>query len=176
MAELLIGCGNRRDRAIILAPEQTGWSDLTTLDLDPNCGADIEWDLERFPLPFKDDQFDEIHAYHVLEHTGRQGDYRFFFAQWSEFWRILKPGGSFVGVVPAPGTAWVWGDPGHTRAVSQESFTFLDQSEYSKQVGVTVLADYRHIYRADFTAVFGNVKEDSFFFGLTAIKPSRISV
>lgn len=175
MAELLLGCGNSRIKALIPDPTKPEWSDLTTLDLDPNSGADVEWDLERLPLPFGDEQFDEIHAYHVLEHTGRLGDYRFFFAQFADFWRILKPGGIFCGAVPAPGTPWVWGDPGHTRVISLELLTFLDQSEYTKQVGVTAMADYRHLYKADFSAVHGEVRDDQFFFGLTAIKPSRIS-
>lgn len=176
MPELLIGCGNSRTRAIILDPKKTGWSELTTVDLDPNSGADVEWDLERLPLPFPDEGFDEIHAYHVLEHVGRQGDYRFWFAQWQDFWRLLKPGGIFCGVVPAPGTPWVWGDPGHTRAITPESMTYLDQSEYTKQVGVTALADYRHVYRADFSMVYGEIRDDSFFFAMTAIKPSRIAI
>jgi methyltransferase family protein len=176
MPELLIGCGNSRIKALAPIGAPMEWSDLTTLDFDPNSGADVEWDLERLPLPFKDEYYDEIHAYHVLEHTGRQGDYRFFFAQFSDFWRILKPGGILFGMVPAPGGVWVFGDPGHTRVISMENFTFLDQAQYTEQVGKTALADYRHIYRADFSVVYGNVHGDHLCFGLTAIKPSRISI
>lgn len=179
MPELLIGCGNHREK-ILKAPQSPAvWTELTTLDLDPNCGADVEWDMERLPLPFSDDQFDEVHAYHVLEHTGRQGDYRFFFAQWTEFWRILKPGGIFCGIVPAPGSIWVFGDPGHTRVLPPEVFTYLCQPQYDEQVGKTALADYRHVYRADFDLVGnGTIPDDpdQFFFVLQAVKPSRISL
>lgn len=174
--ELLIGCGNNRKKCLLLDPAQPDWDELVTLDNDPNCGADVEWDLARqIKLPFDDEKFDEIHAYHVLEHTGQQGDYRFFFWQWGEFWRLLKPGGVFCGIVPTG--PWIWGDPGHTRSISIESLTYLDQSEYTRQVGNTALADYRRFYRADFSAVHYELMEGhQASFVLTAIKPSRISV
>ena len=178
--ELLLGCGNRRDK-LLYRPGEAAWEGLTTLDLDPACGADVEWDLERMPLPFEDDSFDEIHAYHTLEHTGRMGDYRFFFAQFSEFWRILKPDGLFCGVVPAVSSAWLFADPGHTRVIVPETFTFLDQSEYTRQIGKTAITDYRWVYRADFMPVFkeertGEDGDHQFYFIMQAAKPSRISV
>ena len=175
--ELLIGCGNKRDKLISLKGK-SDWDKLVTLDNDPNCGADIEHDLERLPYPFADETFDEIHAYHVLEHTGRQGDFRFFFAQWMEFYRLLKPDGLFCGVVPARGSPWAWADPGHTKIIEKESFVFLDQTEYTKQVGVTALADYRRFFRGDFAPRHWEVgvTGEQNFFVLQAIKPSRITV
>lgn len=179
MPELLIGCGNRREK-ILRAPDgPSEWTELITLDNDPNCGADVEWDLERMPLPFNDEKFDEIHASHVLEHLARQGDFRFFFAQWSEFYRLLKPGGVFCGIVPAPNSPWVFGDPGHTRFIPPEQLTYLDQREYTKQVGVTAFTDYRWAYRADFDLLYSHVRDEDggqFFFVLQAVKPSRISI
>ena len=175
MAELLIGCGNHRNK-VLHEPGKEGWVALTTLDLDPNCGADVEWDLERMPLPFPDEKFDEIHAYHVLEHTGRQGDYRFFFAQFSEFWRLLTPGGLLCLILPTLDGPWAFGDPGHTRVLPPQIFTFLNQDEYEKQVGITALADYRHVYRADFEQVFEHrIDADQHAFILKAGKPSRCS-
>lgn len=174
MPELLIGCGNHRER--LLKPNgNEEWSELVTLDNDPNCRADVEWDLMRLPLPFGDSYFDEIHAYHTLEHTGSLGDHRWFFAQWSEFWRLLKPDGFFCGIVPAPGSPWVFGDPGHTRFIPPEQLTFLSQPEYDKQVGVTALCDYRRFYSADFDKIGEYIHEGQFFFVLRAVKPSRIS-
>lgn len=180
MAELLIGCGNSRERQM-LPLNKPDWTALTTLDLDPNCKPDVEWDLEVGPLPFDDESFDEIHAYHVLEHTGRQGDFRFFFAQFADFWRLLKPEGVFCGMVPGEGSHWLWGDPGHRRVISPAMMTFLDQDEYTRQVGRTSLADYRRWYRADLRMVWSDVKPDAagqpvFFFVLQAVKPSRISL
>ena len=181
MAELLLGCGNRRDKLLRRAGDPEAWTALTTLDHDPNIGADVEWDLERLPLPFEENSFDEIHAYHVLEHTGRMGDARFFFAQWEDFWRILKPDGLFCGVVPGVASNWLFADPGHSRIIVPETFTFLDQEQYTKQVGQTALCDYRWAYRADFQAVFREHKVDDggtdsqFYFILQAVKPSRIS-
>ncbi len=182
MAELLIGCGNGREKHVrwreggdYPAPLLKEWVSLTTLDIDPNCGADIEHDLNRLPLPFKgEDIFDEIHAYSVLEHVGQQGDWRFFFAQFSEFWRILKPNGLLCGCVPNIASPWLWGDPGHTRALPPQAFTYLNQPSYTRQIGVTFLCDYRHVYEADFDQWEPAFTDHEHWFVLQAIKPSRI--
>lgn len=176
MTELLIGCGNHRQKVLAL-PGSAGWTELVTLDNDPNCGADVEWNLGKMPLPFPDEKFDEIHAYHVLEHLGTQGDFRAFFGQFEEFYRLLKPDAHFFGIVPALRSPWVFGDPGHTRVLPPEIWTFLNQYEYTKQVGVTAFADYRHAYRADFEQVAQeDIDEHQYGFVLRAVKPSRISL
>src|SRR5215469_14602286 len=121
-AELLIGCGFNQRKQIWL-PGHQEWAARVTLDINPDCRPDVEWDLNRLPLPFADDSFDEIHAYHVLEHVGRQGDWRFFFDQFSDLWRILRPDGYLV--VKLPKGQWTWADPGHTRAFGEQQFMFL---------------------------------------------------
>lgn len=175
MTELMIGCGSRRVKDVWIG-KNTEWSDLRTLDINADHGPDVVHDLNDIPLPFPDDCFDEIHAYEVLEHVGRQGDYKFFFAQFADFWRMLKPHGHLCGSVPPPMSPWAWGDPSHTRVLSRESFTFLDQSEYTKQVGKTALSDFRYLYEADFALVFERMTDHRYFFALRAIKPSRISI
>jgi SAM-dependent methyltransferase len=171
MSDLLIGCGATRDKRVFPTPRP--WRDLVTLDINPDHAPDVLHDLAVLPLPFADEAFDEIHAYEVLEHTGTQGDYRYFFAQFSEFWRILRPGGYLCGSVPLPSSRWAWGDPSHTRVVPRESFVFLDQSEYAKQVGHTAMSDFRWIYQADFRLEYAEDVGESLFFALQAIKPSR---
>ena len=171
--ELLLGCGRNLER-VIAVDDYQDWSDLTTLDFDPDHKPDIVHDISDIPLPFEDESFDEIHAYEVLEHVGQQGDFRFFFAQFSDFWRILRPNGAICGSCPVPRSAWAWGDPGHTRLITQESLIFLDQEQYTKQVGNTPMSDYRHWYKADFQLMFGDARNGRFFFALRAIKPSRI--
>lgn len=175
MAELLIGCGSRREKLLGRSP---AWTNLVTLDIEARHKPDVVHDLESLPLPFPDDSMDEIHAYDVLEHTGRQGDWRFFFAQWSDFWRILKPGGLFLGIVPLPMSRWAWGDPSHTRVLSPEALTFLDQAEYDKQIGTTPMSDFRSVYRADFEPVLmqPHAATQALHFGLRAVKPTRCSV
>jgi len=173
MKQLLLGSGNARGRNIRPTNVNDGWGELTTLDIDPRCKPDVLWDLDIRPLPFADNSFDEIHCYEVLEHLGRQGDWRGFFAEFSEYWRILAPGGYLVGTCPAPGDKWVWGDPGHTREISPQSFTFLDQAQYTAQVGKGSMTDYRSVYQADFNLAMNQTKDGVLYFALQAVKPSR---
>jgi SAM-dependent methyltransferase len=147
--ELLLGCGNRAKKEIKFQFVPQDFINVTRLDIDPDCKPDVLHDLNVLPLPFDDNTFNEIHAVDILEHTGQQGDWRFFFAQFTEFWRILKPGGYFVGACPKWDSPWAWSDPGHSRIFSFHTLIFLDQSCYA-EVGSTPMTDYRHVYKANF--------------------------
>lgn len=135
----------------------------------------------RGRLPFLDNFFDEVHAYEVLEHVGAQGDARKFFEQFTEFWRVLRPGGILYGSVPDHRSLWAWSDPSHKRIITQGTLTFLVQPAYTEQVGKTAMSDFRSLYKADFDLVHsqttgaesGDVSSAQYFFGLRAVKPSR---
>jgi len=168
--ELLIGCGNSREKKVNGSWGTTDWSNLTTLDIDPSCKPDVVWDLANpEPLPFDDNTFDEIHAYEVLEHCGRQGDWKFFFAQFYDLWRILKPDGLLVATVPMWDSPWAWGDPGHTRIITKGSLIFLDQREYA-QLGTTPMTDYRPWWKGNFEPFAAIEKGDTYGFILKAKK------
>lgn len=172
--ELLIGSGTRgkqiSKRIVVDDIMQENWSELITLDIDPNVKPDVVHDLEDLPLPFDDDMFDEIHAYDVLEHTGQQGDWRFFFNQFYEFWRILKPDGLFIGTCPMWDGQWAWGDPGHKRIIGSQQLTFLSQKEYKLQVGKGAMTDYRPYWDGDFDLTGASEAGETFGFVMQAIK------
>lgn len=165
--ELLIGAGASRAKRIRFEEIPPEFENVTTLDILGD--ADIIHDLDVLPYPFADNTFDEIHAYEVLEHCGAQGDWRFFFAQFSEFWRILKPDGYFIATVPMWDSPWAWGDPGHRRVITADSISFLYQSHY-EQVGRTNCADYRSVYTADFKPIGKHETDHQLGFVIQAIK------
>lgn len=145
------------------------WKNLTTVDMDPVHKPDVVHDLDVLPWPFEDSSFDEVHAYEILEHLGAQGDYKSFFAHFSEIWRVLKPGGFLYATVPMWDSPWAWADPGHRRVISRYSLIFLDQGEYS-QVGKTAITDYRAIYKANLQTMVFEEKEHNLTFILRAAK------
>lgn len=159
MSELLIGCGHNRSRRVLIGGK-TEWTDLVTLDVNPDCNPDVVHDLNDLPLPFGPATFDEIHALEVLEHVGRQGDWRFFFAQWEDFHRITKPGGLFVGSCPHYTSPWAWGDPSHTRIIGLECLAFLSQRAYAENFGKTAMSDFRNVYKADWELVHEYLTEN----------------
>lgn len=163
--ELLIGAGNNRKKQLAV-PDAADWTDLVTLDLDPDSNPSVLWDLHHMPLPFEDETFEEIHAYEILEHVGQQGDWKTFFAQFTEFHRILKPGGHFFATTPMWDSLWAWGDPGHTRVISSGTISFLEQSRYEAGVGETPMTDYRHFYKVDFEVIHAQEVGDKFAFVL----------
>lgn len=172
--DLLLGAGSNHQRKLFV-PGQEEWGNLTTLDFNDDHKPDVVWDISKLPLPFEGDSFDSISAFEVMEHVGQQGDWKFFFDQWSDIWRILKPGGMFFGTSPHWSSAWAFGDPGHTRIVGAEQLTFLSQPNYAAQVGISPMTDYRFCYRADFDLVHSKVNEaQQYEYVLRAVKPSRI--
>ena len=164
MKELLIGCGSRRMKDLFLNNKKD-FDNLTTLDCVDTHHPDVVWDLRNHPLPFKDSEFDEIHAYEVLEHLAYQGDYEFFFREFTEYARILKPGGAFLASVPAHDSVWALGDPSHKRVIMPQNLLYLDQDSYS-QIGQTNMSDFRGIYKAHFKRLFVNKTEHKLYFAL----------
>ena len=88
---LLGGCGSNKIKQIAIDNCHEWDGELITLDINGDHKPDIIWDLNDRPLPFNDNEFDEIHFYEVIEHLGSQGDYKNFFKEFEEYWRILKP-------------------------------------------------------------------------------------
>lgn len=167
--QLLLGCGNRRDKLLYSAGAEE-WVDLVTVDVSAAARPDVLWDISDVPLPFANDSVSEIHAYNVLEHVGKQGDYKFFFNQFSDFWRILRNGGMVYAQVPDYRDMWALGDPGHTRIINDGTIAFLSQKMYAGGVGQTAMTDYREIYHADFDIVKCWYDYGSFLFCLKAVK------
>lgn len=163
---LVLGCGSRHFEVA------EGW-EAVRVDNNAEHKPDLVWDLEALPLPFGDGFFDQIVAVEVLEHLRSQGDWRGFFADFSEYWRLLKPDGYFVATVPMWNSVWAWGDPSHKRIINRGSVTFLDQSQYTAQIGKTPMSDFRFCYQADFEVVRER-ETDTYEFTLRAVKPSRI--
>jgi SAM-dependent methyltransferase len=183
--ELLLGCGASRERRMPLGG-RAEWRDLVTLDHNPDHMPDVVFDLDTLaqgvPLPFADDTFDELAAYEVLEHIGAMGDWRAFFAQFSEFWRVLKPGGYLAATCPSYRSMWAFGDPSHTRVLTSGHLVFLDQDQYVQQVDRTAtgMSDFRFVWRGDFEVARGPdgraliIEDDADLrFVVRAVKPSR---
>lgn len=141
---LVLGCGDKRDSSL---------GEMTYLDVNPDVNPDVVHDLTVHPLPFEDETFDSIIAIHVLEHLAYQGDAEFFFKEFEEYWRILKPEGHFTGMCPSSDSKWKWGDPGHKRTIQRETLHFLDLSHYGKG---DMMCDYRYMYKK------GNFKIEGF--------------
>src|ERR1700684_44817 len=160
MKELLIGCGNSRIKRLYIT-DDIEWHDLTTLDMDASCKPDVVHDLNDLPLPFEDNTFNSISAFEVLEHCGSQGDWRFFFDQWTDFWRIVTPDGLFFGTCPHYLSPWAFGDPSHTRIIGLECLTFLSQKSYEERVGSTSMTDFRHYYKADWLLVHDKLQKET---------------
>jgi len=76
-------------------------------------------DLNRTPYPFRDDTFDAVYAFSVVEHLEN------FFGVFGELWRILKPGGRVVLLTPHFSNDGSYIDPSHRLHLSLRSFDYF---------------------------------------------------
>ena len=127
MKILHIGSGRKGKDLPILADYD---AEIITLDEDDRLEPDIVCSLGTQAIPLSDNSIDQVVAWHVLEHIGRQGETKEWFLFWEEIYRILIPDGQLQFECPLHSSLWAWSDPSHTRALSPYSFLFFDQDSY----------------------------------------------
>ena len=148
----MLGSGNLPLKRKLFMPGTEGAKiEWTSLDIDPDCKPDVVYDLNQFEyespmfdrrFPFDDGTFDELHMYSVIALYGTQGNYQGFFRGMRNLWRILKPGGYFIGGTPSANDRWAWGEPSAKRIINDATFLYLTR-EFYEQLGKQPLSDYR---------------------------------
>jgi len=93
-------------KKLILGSAGRETADSITLDICPEHSPDVVHDLNIIPLPFKDNQFEEIVCHHILEHLNDLSPVM------SELHRICDPDGDIYIEVPHH-TSWCANVPEH---------------------------------------------------------------
>lgn len=171
---LMLGAGFAEPKRRLIGPNSQAVVRWWTVDINPEAKPNRVFDLEQLEmgtqLPYETEFFDEIHAYEILEHFGHQGNYRGFFQTFKQLWRVLKVDGLLIATVPALGSPWLWGDPGHTRVISHETISFLTKEHYD-QLGNTAATDYRRFVDPCWWVIeFSEVKDGFFAFVLRKVR------
>ncbi len=105
--KLNLGCGN---------DIRKGW---TNLDMYKHDGVDVVHNLEKYPYPFKDNQFELILADNVLEHLDDT------IGIMKELYRILRPGGKVILKFPYYQHPNAWVDPTHKKCLTVGTFEYF---------------------------------------------------
>jgi SAM-dependent methyltransferase len=109
MAEKLLelGCGRKKHEGAV------------GVDILSDCGADVIHDLDVFPYPFGDDEWDRILCFDVLEHVEH------FVRCVEEIWRIARPGATVEITGPFMSSINYFSDPTHRRAFTSHTFDYF---------------------------------------------------
>lgn len=107
-----LGCGDRKKH---IADAQVIGIDRVKL-----AGVDVVHDLDVYPYPFPDDEFDEIICDDALEHLDD------VVRTMEELWRIGKPGALVKISAPHFSSDNYYTDPTHKHPFSSRSFNYFD--------------------------------------------------
>jgi len=91
------------------------------VDIKENANADIIYDLNKFPYPFRDNIFDEIYCYDILEHLDN------VINALKEIYRISKSGAKTYITVPHFTSDSFYAGLEHKRAFSIRSFNEFEE-------------------------------------------------
>jgi predicted SAM-dependent methyltransferase len=118
MAKLNLGCGN---------DYRAGYVNVDIGD----CVKDVEHDLENFPYPFADNEFEEIIMIHCIEHISRDN----FPKLVQELHRISKPNSIINIEAPYYLSRNAYTDFTHKNFMTEESFGYFDVNHPLRKLG-----------------------------------------
>ncbi|MDP2655099.1 MAG: methyltransferase domain-containing protein [bacterium] len=111
LQKLNLGCGS---------DIKDGWVNLNIVHLP---GVDVVHDIEKLPLPFADNSFNEILCQDILEHVE-------YIPILKDIYRILVPGGSVRIRVPHFTSRNNYTDPTHKKRFSVSTFDYFAKNTY----------------------------------------------
>lgn len=103
---LNLGCGFAKYKA----------KNVVNVDAFDVCKPNVVWDLNKAPLPFKENTFDLILANHIFEHLPN------WWQCFEDCGRILKVGGKIEVYIPGSGSDTQLGYRDHVHVVNHFSF------------------------------------------------------
>jgi len=109
MKRLNLGCGR------CIKSKEKGWINLDSKKLE---GVDVIHNIEKLPLPFNDNEFDDILCQDILEHVE-------YIPVLKDLHRILKKGGIIRIRVPHFTSRNNFIDPTHKKMFSVKTFDFF---------------------------------------------------
>ena len=107
MKKLNLGCGKDIKK------------DYVNLDSVKLPGVDVVHNLDRYPWPFKKNEFEYIYCHHVLEHMDS------IIKPMEEIWRISKPGAKVFIEVPNFPSVGSAADPTHKQFYTYLTFNYF---------------------------------------------------
>lgn len=113
---LNLGCGFRH------------MNNAINVDISEITKPDIIVDLEEGKLPFENETFKAIYAYHILEHIKN------LIPLMNEIYRVMKPEGKLF--IKVPQNEGIWADPTHVRGFSKISWRYYCDYPFSKMYGI----------------------------------------
>ncbi len=114
-----VGCGNRKAEG------------ATGIDINPESQADIIHDLNVYPYPIPDNQFELILCMDVLEHVDD------IVKTMEELYRIAKPDAIIEISVPSFNSAALHIDPTHRHGFTSRSFDFFTDGPVASKYNYT---------------------------------------
>lgn len=147
--KLDIACGTNKKRGFV--------------GVDIWKGADIVFDLEKYPWPFDDNSVDEVYCSHYIEHVPD------LVAFANELHRIMKCGAKAEITAPYYSSIRAWQDPTHVRAISERTFWYFN-SEYRMKLGIDhypIAADFDFECCFDIDPQWKNKSEEDLQFAMT---------
>lgn len=110
---------NSQSQILHLGCGLTKYPDSIGVDINPLTHADVIYDLNKFPYPFKDNQFSQIFADHILEHLDNIPKV------FTEIYRITKPNGLLHITAPHFSSLDSFSDPTHKHFFTSMSFDYF---------------------------------------------------
>jgi len=95
------------------------------VDIQKNKNIDKSFDFDKFPYPFKDNEFDYVFADNVIEHLKNPRKVIL------EFWRISKPNAIIEVIVPYFKAEGAYNDPTHKTFWNRRCIEQLLNPSYS---------------------------------------------
>lgn len=132
MKILDLGCGNNKYKSNNLKDTVIG------IDHIRNTQADVIHNLNKFPYPFSNNEFDMIICNQVLEHLDN------IIKVMEEIWRIAKHKAIIKVNTPYFSYVLSFSDPTHKHHFTYQSFDYFDDStQYGKDLGFYTNAKFK---------------------------------